>query len=206
MEDYRNTEFCPAFENIDKKKNDLKSKIIAEHPKITNFYKCISDKDGRYKKEFLKIYNSKCVYCGNSIKNICIDMFEIDHFINEASCDVNTANQIENLVLSCHACNRAKQGLKIENEYIKLLNPIFINKVFKRIDNYRIVIKNEFNNDAFINTFYEQVRLGKETKRLDYLLLILKGMMDVVKDDKEIYNSLSKITNVLQEKRNKFDS
>ena len=96
------------------------------YPEISNFYIHIRSNEGPYKRKFIKLYNDKCVYCGNSLDNINIALFEIDHYINEASFssdNKNEANVIENLVPSCQKCNRGKNGLTITGEYIHILHP-----------------------------------------------------------------------------------
>lgn len=209
MNDYRNTEFCLAIENIAQKKEAFKQSMIDAQPKITNFYKYLSDKDGQYKNNFLKLYNDKCAYCGNSLDNISIDLMEIDHYINEASFSVEekiNAHQIENLFPSCQTCNRKKSGITIYGDYIKILNPDGneVAKVFYRDTKYNICISKQYENDAFIIDFYNKLAFGREQRRLDFLLLKMRGLHAKLKENGYVKETLLGLINTLQSKRNRM--
>ena len=209
MNDYRNTEYCKNLCDIHTKKQEFKKQMTDEHPKMTNYYKYISEKSGPYKRKFIELYNDKCVYCGNSLDNITIDLFEIDHFINEASfqgCDKKNAHKIENLVPACQLCNRGKSGLTIEGAYVDMLNPESseLPKVFHRDEKYYIQISDDYKTDAFIERFYVALALGKESRRLDYLLLKMKGLTQKLEDSHKAKPRLISIINELQQKRNRF--
>ena len=122
--DYRNTMFCPKLEDINNKKEKLNEEITKEHTRAKIIYNQIKDKDNVYKVKFMKIYNYKCSYCGNSIDNISSNLLEIDHYICESSFkSKEVAGKIENLVLACYDCNRAKSNFLIKNKYKDILNP-----------------------------------------------------------------------------------
>lgn len=207
MDDYRNTEYCQKFENIKNKKEELKNKILEKHPNLTNFYKIIRDKDGGFKNAYLQIYNNKCVYCGNSLDNISIDLMEIDHYINKASFDgENDAHQIANLLPACQMCNRGKAGLTITNDYISILHPEgdILPRVFLRDEKYNIYISEKYAKDPFINEFYNKLSFGRETRRLDFLLLKMRGLCSKLDKRSEVKSSLLEIINELQMRRNRL--
>ena len=122
--DYRNTPYCPNLDGVKERKEAVKIKILQYHPRVVNFYKLVR-KD--YKQEYLKAYNYKCCYCGNSIENIQFKSFEIDHYINKANFEnQKEANAIENLFISCFDCNRNKSDYNIQPTF----PPIIHNYVF----------------------------------------------------------------------------
>lgn len=188
INDYRNTIYCSALEEIQQKKQKLKEDINTKYPRTKVLYNKIRPKDGEYISEFMKIYNHKCAYCGVSIKIIPLDLFEVDHYIYEKSFDTTEeAGQVENLVLTCSKCNRAKGKYHIKNKYVDLLNTDNgnISKVFKRDDDYYIRIEEEFDEDEKIISFYEKLKLKYQVRRLDYLLMSMKGLYETIKDRPE---------------------
>ena len=116
MNDYRNTDYCKTLCDIHTKKEEFKKQMIKDHPRMTNYYRYISEKGGPYKRQFIELYNAKCVYCGNSLDNITIELFEIDHFINEASfqgADKKNAHKIPRLHRISH--RKARQTVCLKN-------------------------------------------------------------------------------------------
>lgn len=205
--DYRNTIYCPKFEDIDKKKANLKKKIIEEdHRRSRNFYELIK-KDINYKKEYFKIYNYKCAYCGTSISILESGLFELDHFKNKADHDDNV-NDISNIILSCKFCNRQKSSFNVDN-ISAFINPDNneITKIFYRDKDYYIKIKQPFSENKDINDFYNKLKLNYQFRRLDFLLLNLNGLITKIKgsdfNNKEKINLiLLELKNMLQKKRN----
>lgn len=207
MDDYRNTEYCEELGDIKSKKKDFKVQMMSDHPQMTNFYRYLHDKDGAYKLPYIKMYNSKCVYCGNSLNNISIDLFEIDHYINEASYSNEqkiNAHQIENLVPACQTCNRGKMGITINKDYMDKLDPEgeSIKHIFYRDPYYRILIAEEFLTDEFITNFYDALAFSLEQRRLDYLLLKMRGLYKKLNDYSQIKKDLLFLIDELQWKRN----
>ncbi len=202
--DYRNTIFCPKLEDIDKKKEKLNEEITQEHTRVKIIYNQIKDKDNVYKAKFMKIYNYKCSYCGNSIDNINSNLFEVDHYICESSFkSKEVAGKIENLVLACYDCNRAKSDFLIENKYRDILNPDLekIKDVFFRDEMYYIGISDEYKNDKFIKSFYDKLKLAYQSRRLDFLLINILGLCEKV-EGKPQAEKLNIILRKLQQKRN----
>lgn len=205
--DYRNTTYCPKFEYIDKKKADLKKKIIEEdHRTSRNFYELIRD-NVDYKKQYFKIYNYKCAYCGTSINILENGLFELDHFKNKADHDDNV-NDISNIILACKFCNRQKSSFNVDN-ISELINPDNneITKIFYRDKDYYIKIRAPFSENKDINDFYNKLKLNYQFRRLDFLLLNLKGLINKIKNldfnnKEKIYTILLELKNTLQEKRN----
>ena len=208
--DYRNTEYCPAYENIGKKKQDLKRKILVASPKTHNFYNKISPRKDPYHKSFAEIYNCKCAYCGAKWGELPTSFFEIDHFIQKSAYPDTTegraaAGQIENLIWSCYECNRGKSDLLITAPYDTVLNPDdgSITNIFCRGEDYTIRIRDKYQSDSFIRAFYKALGLDRESKRLDYLILKLKGKIERETDAQrklKLYEAL----NILQENRNTY--
>ena len=58
--DYRCTGYCKPLCEIEFKKSQFLVKFREEHPSARNHYEYIKDRDGKYKGEFLKIYNERC--------------------------------------------------------------------------------------------------------------------------------------------------
>ncbi len=202
--DYRNSIYCPVLEDVRLQKIALRDDIHQEHPRLRITYNQVKDKDGPYRKRFVHIFNCKCAYCGNSIKNISSDLFEIDHYIHESSfgCTAD-AGRMENLVLACYDCNRAKGSLLIEEEYRTLLHPELtdLKDIFIRDDQFYIRIAEEYQSDVFIQTFYRRLKFGYQTRRLDYLLLNLRGLC-LQHQDTPLGKTLYQLLNKLQCKRN----
>lgn len=201
--DYRNTKYCPLLTEISLKKNALKTKIYKDHSQVKIIYNKLKNE---YKLQFMQIYNHKCSYCGNSIDNIDTILFEVDHYICESSfASKAEAGKIENLVLACYDCNRSKSNFLINDKYIDILNPDFeeIKEVFVRDDLYYIRISDKYKNDQFIKDFYGQMKLGYQTRRLDYLLLNMRGLCEklAINDNPES-EKLNVALNKLQKKRN----
>ncbi len=202
--DYRNTIYCSPLEDLEVKKKILNEKICHEHPRAKIIYNQVKDKNGSYKNKFMEIYNYKCCYCGNSIANISSNLFEIDHYICESSFESKEiAGKMENLVLSCYECNRSKSDFLIKDEYVDLLSPDLekVKDVFYRDELYSIQISEEYNNDMFIKLFYEQLKLGYQSRRLDFLLINLRGMCEKL-DVKPHVDKVNIILRKLQQKRN----
>lgn len=208
--DYRNTKYCVSLEKVDEKKKKLDKQIRKDHPKAKIIYNKVKAKD--YKKFFMEIYNDKCGYCGNSLKNISVNLFEVDHYICASYFDSKEeagknskeeAGKIENLVLACYDCNRSKRDLLIEELYREMLNPDGkkIRSVFQRDDLFYIKITKAFENDPVIKEFYIQLKLGYQTRRLDFLLMSLRGLCDKLAGTSK-KDKLNEILVKLQEKRN----
>lgn len=202
--DYRLTKYGKEFDGILSNKIKLKQKIKYETGN-ENIYNVLKKKGTRYNREFFKIYNCKCAYCGSSNKNLNYTTeFEIDHFINKASFSKEIeVNGIENLISSCYYCNRGKSCFTINDNLSKLLNPDdgSIAKVFERDDMYNIKIREEYQDNQEIQKFYKKLRLGNEFRRLDYLLMCMKEFVEVI-DDEGIKSKLFEIIFLLQEKSN----
>lgn len=207
--DYRNTDSCPILENIDIKKSDLERLVKREHPRVRIMYNEIKKKNGKYFKKLETLYNHKCAYCGIITILNDIRLFEVDHFICEASYEDSTsgraeAGKVSNLIFSCYSCNRGKKGMILSGKYRNLLNPDdnSIAQVFFRDENYYIKIRDEFQDDSFIQKFYDDLSLGNEFRRLDYLLLEINSLSEKFKDDIDIYSKLNCIVHKLTGSRN----
>lgn len=175
--DYRTTEFS-KFDDIVAKKCIFEEYLKKSFPKNKNIYNKINRKNGCFK-DFAKIYNFKCAYCGVSAEVINIQLFEVDHYICKKSC-LPIVDTLSNLVLSCKTCNQWKKDFLIKESYRDILNPDdkSISKVFFRDEEFYIQIKQKYINDTEINDFYNKLGLGSEFRRIDYLLMKMKEIID----------------------------
>lgn len=142
---------------------------------------------------FIEAYNGKCPYCGVSLEIIGWRQFEIDHFIPKESSRFTTkaqAGKIENLVLACYDCNRSKSDIELADEDYYKVNPDGpdICKSFVRDEDYYIRISENFSADDAVNRFYNQLGLGRQIHRIDYLLMNMRGLRDRVKDKPSLYS------------------
>ena len=207
MSDYRCTKYCPKLCDVTHKKEKFLEEFQKFHPRTKNHYQYIKERKSKLKLEFLKIYNCKCVYCGNSINNLNIDHFEIDHFVPKACfTDENEANSIFNLVASCQACNR----LKLDHDITDKNKDLFdveksLPRIFIRNDDCYIKIHNDYLTNKEVLSFYNHLHLGYQTKRLDFILMELHGM---IKDDKfiKIRSELKEVYFSIFSKRNLISS
>ncbi len=206
--DYRNTEFCPVLDKVEEKKRVLENEIKSESARTKIVYNKVNNRDSVYHKKFARIYNNKCAYCGALWGLLPVESFEADHFLNEASFPDTTegraeAGRMNNLVWSCISCNRGKRGITINSPYDVLLNVDNGNiaRVFRRDTDYYIRICDTYQDDKFIQQFYESLHLGYETRRLDYLGLQLEGRYQAEKDEKRKH-ILGESLSILLKKRN----
>lgn len=190
--DYRCSSFCPAFTNIPIKKAQLAAEITRES-RFKNFYNAVKKQNSAYNRKFRAIYNSKCSYCGVSLDIQPYLLFEIDHFICRSHPkSKKNLDSKENLVFSCHICNRKKRDFTIRLDgfpelgitYPALLSPddTHIASVFVRDSDYRIRIAEEYVSDDHIKAFYKKLLFDHPVRRLDYLLLELIGLIDECRD------------------------
>ncbi len=209
-EDYRNTKYCPTLNKVEKQKQILEKEIKSKFPRTKIIYNKVNSRESEYHKKFAEIYNNKCAYCGALLGLLPVECFEIDHFINEASFPDTTEGRIDagkmmNLVWSCISCNRGKREITIEPPYDDLLNVDNGNiaKVFRRDADYYIRICNTYQDNEFIQQFYESLHLGYETRRLDYLGLQLEGKYLAEKDEKR-KQELGETLSLLLKKKNRM--
>ena len=203
--DYRNTKYCDLKNNIVSEKNSLEKKIKKEHPIVKIIYNQINKKGSEYNKKFRMIYSNKCAYCGITTDVISSELFEIDHFVCEASFngDSTKAGEINNLVLSCRKCNQAKSDFQWNEEYSSMFNVDdgSITKLFYRDEDYSIRIEKEYITDSVICSFYNKLKLNEEIRRLDFLLMNMCGFYDKNSNDSRI-KIISEYILFLQRKRN----
>ena len=206
--DYRNTKYCDTLSGLADKKQRVADAVVREHPRAKDMHTYISSNDSKHKTEFMKAYNWKCSYCGVSIELIPRHMFEIDHFIyQKAPCfggSKATAGYIENLVLSCHDCNHSKSSLEIPKNMHEYLHPDSpkITETFIRDENYYIKISDGMKDNSTVVKFYEQLNLGNDLHRIDYLLMNMKGLYNNIKDKHANCSKLLEAIDLLRTKRN----
>jgi len=205
VNDYRFTHYCPQFENLKDKKSSVANEVHQDAPRAIDMHAYISKNSCRYKLLFMEAYSFKCAYCGTSTDIIPKEMYEIDHFIHEKSFPSKAqAGFVDNLVLACHTCNHNKRALSLPAEHQVLLHPDNegIRGVFTRDENYYIITSDEYDKDPCVSSFYNQLGLGDETRRLDYLLMSMIGLQRNVTDDHDLYTALGQAIDKLRIKRN----
>lgn len=207
MNDYRNTLYCEKKVNIKAGKEKVKEIILQKHPDEYNFYKYINNNKLEYKEYFMQAYNYKCAYCGASVKIMERTSFEIDHFRHKKSKEfakASDAGYIENLVLSCHSCNRKKGAFLIDDNNERELNPDeeSIKYNFVRDDMFYIRLSDIGKKKRDVVNFYNKLRLNSEKHRLDYLLMNMIGLRDELKSKGKNYHELGDIIQLLLRKRN----
>ena len=203
--DYRDTEYCTGYGRVLDDKKKFMDSFRAQHPHAKDIHAYVSKNDGSYKTDFIKIYNGKCAYCGASIKIIPKSMFEIDHYIPQsATCFASKADagNISNIVLSCRKCNHNKSKFLVGVEIQPLLHPdgSRISSAFFRDEMYYIRVAN--GQPSEVTEFYKQLDLGRQSCRMDYLLLNMKGLYDKTIHRPDLHNLLGQAINRLSEKRN----
>lgn len=205
IKDYRDTEYCPGYGSVLENKERFMKMFHMQHPHAKDVHAYVSRNVGTYKNDFIEIYNGKCAYCGTSIRINPRSMFEIDHFIPQsASCFASKVDsgEISNIVLSCWICNRNKSDFSMGEENQSLLHPDYdgIKSAFFRDEMYYIRVAD--GQPSEVTDFYSKLGLGRQSCRLDYLLLNMKGLYEKVKDKPEIHDLLGQAILLLSEKRN----
>ena len=205
--DYRRTKYCPELINILEKKKNIEALVKKDHPYAKDMHTYISDNSKKYKREFLKIYNGKCAYCGASIDLMQKTEFEIDHFLYEKAPKFATkkdAGYVENLILACHDCNHNKSAFWINEEEYEELYPDGdkIKEVFIRDEQYYICINDKYRENTTIKEFYDKLRLSSELHRLDYLLMNIIGLQRLCEKNTEVYRGVGRIMDIIRKKRN----
>lgn len=206
--DYRRTAYEESAGDYSANKLEIERDIRTDHPKQTDFHRLLRQNGSLYKKAFIRAYGGKCAYCGVSIKIIGEKQFEIDHYLpytdHKRFKTKREAGYMDNLILACYDCNRNKSDYSISDPFIFKLHPDKegIIRCFYRDEEYYIRINPEKTAVAEIVEFYNQLRLGQEIHRLDYLLMSIKGLCEKYKERDEICSTLAKAIVLLQEKRN----
>lgn len=206
-DDYRNTEFCPELGNIEERKNLVVDMVKADYPRARDMHRYISENKAPYKIAFIQAYNGKCAYCGVPLDIIPKDSFEIDHFIYKEDPRFKKkadAGYIGNLVLACHKCNHAKSSLPIPDESHEYLHPDKpgIIDTFIRDDDFYIRVAPAKSTDVPANRFYNQLDLGAEVRRLDFLLTSMRGLQTKITERSTSHKAMSEAIALLQKKRN----
>ena len=189
--DYRLT----CFENFD----NQNAKIIELHNSLKllrtdNHYSILRNNSKHYKKDFMKLFLNKCCYCGFDFSISGKYYAQIDH-INSSEPKDNT---LPNLAPSCSMCNEGKKAMGDTECMAKMINPYkSIQSLFIRNEDYSISIKEAYQEDPNVISFYKKVKLDWQLRRFDYLLSCIKALMEIQKDTiirdylKDIFYTLS---------------
>lgn len=207
MSDYRCSKYEEAFGHIRRRKEELLRKIVCRYPRKKNHYSIVSNNNKDcYKKDFGLVYDNKCAYCGISVKLIPLSLFEVDHFSPKSSPTSDNVNNLNNLVLACPFCNSKKLNFVVSDEAHELLHPDFgnISSLFYRDDDFSIRIQESFSDNKDVNDFYAKMCLNSDIKRLDFLLMSIYGLIELLDGTSytEIRAELYRVLRVLIEKRN----
>lgn len=196
-DDYRFTKYFVHHGNdIKSAKRALENKIQKEHPGAHNFYRLIS-RDFSYKKLFAEIYSYRCAYCGLHICTEQLASYQLDHII---SIDVlkrrgkKANNRVENLAFACQSCNRYKGNTDLLEPEISSLNPDGeeIKKIFVRDEDFYIKIA-DGKNSSGVQKFYEDLLLGAQLKRVDFLLMNLHDLSKLYPQISELDSAFKKL-------------
>ena len=77
----------------------------------------------------------------------------------------------------------------------------YIKAVFVRDEGYSIIVAEEFAESEAVTMFYNQLKLGQEVHKLDYLLLKMLGQQRRTESSGE-YCTLGEAISLLRKKRN----
>ena len=204
-DDYRLTNNYESFGNISEKKQLLMNEIKSYHPRAKDIHKIVSKNDSKYKSKFIAVYCNRCAYCGTSIRINTKSQFEIDHFIPKTSKrfkNETDAGFIENLVLACQTCNHNKSDFELSDDFRERLNPDFeeIKKIYYRDGLFYIRVSQDTHQEAI--DFYNKLELGRETCRIDFLLLSMMELRDKIVNDHSFCCKLNELIDILYYKRN----
>jgi len=186
IRDYRNTTFKTYDFSLNDKKEVFMSEFRKVHKTAWNVYSNIKSRQSSLNRTFKAIYHEKCVYCGINTHVIELSRFEIDHFIpqavlnNDLGYDRKDINGIYNLVNSCNMCNRKKSGFITDESNFLLLHPDneFLVEIFSRLDDFSIVINNDYIKNEEVVKFYESLNLDNQIRRLDFLIMEMKDFCE----------------------------
>lgn len=207
-DDYRNTKYCPNLTDLINKKNAIKKAVLSKYPQAKDMHTYISRNNEPFKQLFVEAYNGKCAYCGASTDIMPWRMLEIDHFIPKVAARFEqskaNAGYIENLVLACYDCNRSKRAFECPDEDIQKVHPdcVGILDSFVRDDEYYIRIGSKMNADKTVVSLYQQMDLGSQPHRIDYLLMNMRGLCEKITDEHPAYGRLMGAIDLLQRRRN----
>jgi len=208
MKDYRSTILSVLPSDI----SDLKIKLhkkITEESKLKNMYSAVNDR--RFKSLYRKVYEYKCAYCGvnNYVRDH--DYFEVDHYYPQNpkfGKPHDKVDTLENLVLACFKCNRAKGNLTLPNSKYAQFHPdTTIKDVFKRHKDFSIVIDASYASNEYAIKIYNKLELYSQFRRLDYLLMELNDLIYRIskkREFNEVCKILFEIKDELREKRNRL--
>lgn len=186
IKDYRNTSYKTYDFTLNDKKEVFMSKFREVHERAWNVYSNIKSRQCSFNRTFKAIYHDKCVYCGINTHVIELSRFEIDHFIPQTilkknlGYDKKDINGIYNLVNSCSMCNRKKSGFITDDVNFRLLHPDneHLKRIFSRLEDFSIVIKEDYTKNVEVAKFYESLSLDNQIRRLDFLIMEMKDFCE----------------------------
>ncbi len=176
--------------NIGKYQSDNYHYLLREHSEL--------------KIKFRKLYQYKCVYCGITNDVISNEMLELDHYYPYTKRkDYNgNINELANIVLSCHSCNRSKSSFLTEHSDKTIFHPdmVDLGVYFERKKDYTVCIRNDYKTNTHVCAFYEQLKMKNYHRRLDHLIMMMsefcKNCTDIT-----LKNKLQDIKEELRKKR-----
>ena len=208
--DYRITAYDSGYGDIPSKKAALVNEIKNAHPHKRDMHDLVSVNDSVWKRKFMQVYDGKCAYCGVSLNIASQRYFEVDHFIYQKHPRFNgskaNAGYMENLVLACNLCNRSKSDIDVPDDTHAYLHPDKpgITETFIRDDDFYIRISESKKDNPKAVELYQALNLDAEIRRLDYLLMSMKGFRQKISKDSPAQTYLADAIELLQRKRNEF--
>ncbi|SDG26826.1 HNH endonuclease [Fontibacillus panacisegetis] len=208
VQDYRNTSFNDNDFLLGEKKIKFMEDFKLDHPQVKNIYNTIKNRDNKFNAQFRSIYYEKCAYCGVNTQVIDSSRFEVDHVVPASVLKLGLGysdefiNGIDNLVNSCHMCNRGKSNFLCEEESLNLLHPDNNNlpQIFWRSDDYSIEINEVYIDNLVIKEFYDKLKLHNQLRRIDYLLMEMKDFCEK-HEGEQIIDKIQKLITRIESKR-----
>lgn len=206
MSDYRCTPYCPPFHNIPEKKRTLLEEIRKTHKRAKDIYRIVKARENDAHKGFFALYNDKCAYCGCSVDILSAQLFEVDHLKPKSDKETPSEelNALDNLVLSCRNCNNGKSDYWFQ-ELSEEWSPdgCGIAEIFNRDNQFNIVVASSYKADTRVKELFKELKMGEQYRRLDYLLMSMKGYIKTLPLDSDKRRLLIDIFCELLEKRNR---
>ena len=206
MNDYRVDKFKNIdFSHIRDKKNNFMTMFRTNHKTAKRIYNFVGrSKD--YHNSFKDTYESRCVYCGADYSFLNRLNFDIDHYIpQDSNYNLNYLHGISNLAYSCRSCNAKKLAFcssKLENQILLHPDNNYYPDLFYRNSSFKICINDSYKSNQDVVTFYKQLELGNNEKRLLYLIMLLNDFLE----EKPINEKEKKARKILELAKEKFNS
>lgn len=184
--DYRNSKFYECdYSHILADKEKFLQEFIERHPAANSekIYTYVNRRLSHDNKAFREIYFKKCAYCGVPMSLYNYSNYQIDHFVAQANVETHTnigIHNVRNLVFSCEPCNQSKKALDYStSEDAEILHPDNnkLPEIYRRDDDFKIIISEEYRENETVTEFYEKLKLGSQSKRVAYVIMAVNDFV-----------------------------